>query len=115
MNAIVITHVPVVELPQAWRDRLGQAADALVTVRIEAEAAPATAIAEDAKTGYVADVPGFGIWRGQGGAVGSGTLLQSPPSFQQAVCSMGFARVDLTKASALADELGDDAQAAKLL
>ena len=34
MNAIVIEHVPE-ELPQAWRDRLGQAGDALVTVRIE--------------------------------------------------------------------------------
>lgn len=59
MNAIVIEHVPVADLPQAWRDKLGQAADARVTVRIEAEgsATEAQAAAE------FADDPLFGMWR----------------------------------------------------
>lgn len=38
MNAIVIEHVKVSELPKAWRTRLQAAADARVTVRIEEEA-----------------------------------------------------------------------------
>lgn len=41
MNAVVWEHVPVAELPRAWRDRLGlalaPAEGALVTIRIEAE------------------------------------------------------------------------------
>lgn len=57
MKAIVIEHVPVAELPQAWRDRLGQAAEVRVTVRIEEE--PANAPAE----AFVTDDPAFGIWR----------------------------------------------------
>lgn len=59
MNAIVIEHVPVAELPEAWRERLGQAADAHVTVRIEAEEQAANAAAEE----FVTDDPAFGIWR----------------------------------------------------
>ena len=58
MNAIVIEHVPVAELPPAWRARLARSNDALVTVRIEEEAqaaAPAEA--------FVTDDPAFGIWR----------------------------------------------------
>ena len=39
MNAIVIEHVPVSELPAAWRNKLGESTHASVTVRIEAEAA----------------------------------------------------------------------------
>jgi hypothetical protein len=62
MNAIVIEHVPVAELPQAWRDRLGNdlvgVADARVTVRIEAEAA-----AEAQTSTEFADDPLFGMWR----------------------------------------------------
>jgi hypothetical protein len=58
MNAIVIEHVPVAELPEAWREQLGQAADARVTVRIEAEPlAPAQAATE------LADDALFGMWR----------------------------------------------------
>lgn len=60
MNAaIVIEHVPVAELPQAWRDKLGQAVDVHVTVRIETEdsAAQAQAAAE------FADDPLIGMWR----------------------------------------------------
>lgn len=59
MNAIVIEHVPVAELPQAWRDKLGQAVDAHVTVRIEAEDSAAQA---QAATEF-ADDPLFGMWR----------------------------------------------------
>jgi hypothetical protein len=62
MNAIVIEHVPVAELPQAWRDKLGrelsEVSDARVTVRIETEqAAEAQAPAE------FSDDPLFGMWR----------------------------------------------------
>jgi len=61
MNAVVLEHVPVAELPQAWRDRLDpaltHAAGAQVTVRIEQEPIPPAA--ED----FVTDDPAFGIWR----------------------------------------------------
>ena len=39
MNAIVIEHVPVTELPPQWRAKLAKAAGGTVTVRIEEEAA----------------------------------------------------------------------------
>ena len=58
MNAVVIEHVPVAELPAAWREKLDKAQGALVTVRIEQEAqvaAPTEA--------FVTDDPAFGIWR----------------------------------------------------
>ena len=62
MNAIVIEHVSVADLPQAWRDKLGiqlvDAADARVTVRIETEAA-----AEAQTPAEFADDPLFGMWR----------------------------------------------------
>ena len=38
MNAVVIEHVPVAELPAKWRAKLTQAGSATVTVRIEEEA-----------------------------------------------------------------------------
>lgn len=57
MNAIVIRHVPVDELPPAWRVRLDKAAGATVTVRIDAEA-PAAPAGE-----FVTDAPLFGMWR----------------------------------------------------
>lgn len=57
MNTLVIEHVPVAELPPAWRARLAQANDARVTVRIEAEAAEAQGMAA------FADDPLFGMWR----------------------------------------------------
>ena len=51
MNAIVLEHVPLTDLPQAWRDKLARElargsndADGLVTVRIEAEHAVARAL-----------------------------------------------------------------------
>ena len=58
MNAIVIEHVPVAELPAAWRAKLAKSTDALVTVRIEEEA-QATAPVEE----FVTDDPLFGMWR----------------------------------------------------
>ncbi len=59
MNAIVIEHVPVAELPKAWREQLGQSADARVTVRIEAESATEV----QAAAAEFADDPLFGMWR----------------------------------------------------
>lgn len=65
MNAIVIEHVPLTELPQAWREKLSaglpSTADARVTVRIEKE--PANAQGAEPSDGYVTDDPAFGIWR----------------------------------------------------
>lgn len=58
MNAIVIEHVPVAELPPAWQAKLAKSADATVTVRIEEEP-QAPAPAEE----FVTDDPAFGIWR----------------------------------------------------
>ena len=62
MNAIAFEHVPVAELPLAWREKLTQSAltttYAKVTVRIEEEM-PHTAAAEE----FVTDDPAFGIWR----------------------------------------------------
>ncbi len=60
MNAIVIEHVKVEELPQAWRARLAQPATRRVTVRIEAEEAPP---AERTAEPFATDDPAFGIWR----------------------------------------------------
>ena len=60
MNAIVIEHVPVDELPAAWRAKLAKSADTHVTVRIEAETeSPAALPAEE----FVGDDPLFGMWR----------------------------------------------------
>lgn len=58
MNAVVFEHVPVAELPQAWREKLAKTVGALVTVRIEEEAQAATPAEE-----FVTDDPAFGIWR----------------------------------------------------
>ena len=55
MNAVVIEHVKVTELPEAWRSRLGATANASFTVRIEEEAA------EPGKDEI--DDPLFGMWR----------------------------------------------------
>ena len=58
MNAIVIEHVPVAELPAAWRAKLAKSTDALIAVRIEDEA-QAAAPAEE----FAADDPLFGMRR----------------------------------------------------
>jgi hypothetical protein len=57
VNAIVIEHVPVAELPEKWRAKLARAGDALVTVRIEEEVQGTTT------EGFVTDDPLFGMWR----------------------------------------------------
>lgn len=54
MSAVVFEHVPVAELPAAWRAKLAKAGDALVTVRIEEEAQASDSLADD---------PLFGMWR----------------------------------------------------
>ena len=61
MNAIVIEHVPVAELPAAWRAKLAAAAGPTVTVRIEAEAeadAAAAGSSDDLSANAV-----VGLWR----------------------------------------------------
>jgi hypothetical protein len=61
MNAVVLEHVPITELPKAWREKLNRelinVASTRVTVRIEEE--PANTPAET----FVTDDPAFGIWR----------------------------------------------------
>ena len=56
MNAVVIEHVPVTDLPEKWRAKLAAAGNAMVTVRIEEEA-QGQAVEE------FADDPLFGMWR----------------------------------------------------
>lgn len=51
MNAILIEHVKISELPESWRARLAVARDAQVTVRIEEESAT-----DDISSA-------FGMWR----------------------------------------------------
>ena len=60
MNSVVIEHVKVSELPEAWRDRIGAGEDARVTVRIEAETHTAE---ERTPDNFVSDDPAFGMWR----------------------------------------------------
>lgn len=58
MNAVVIEHVKVSELPEDWRMRLHAAAHACVTVRIEEEAeSRGVAATENAEN------PLFGMWQ----------------------------------------------------
>ena len=57
MNAVVIEHVPVTDLPEEWRAKLAKDSGTLVTVRIEAEPRPA------AGETFVTDDPLFGMWR----------------------------------------------------
>ena len=59
MNAIVIEHVPLAELPLAWREKLGTMSDVHVTVRIEAENEQTPAQGDAA----FSDDPLFGMWR----------------------------------------------------
>ena len=61
MNAIVIEHVPVADLPAAWRDQLTALAGATVTVRIERDERE-TPPAERMEV-FATDDPAFGIWR----------------------------------------------------
>jgi hypothetical protein len=91
MNAIVIEHVPVADLPKAWRDQLAQASDARVTVRIEAEQ-PTAAPADES---FVTDDPAFGIWRDREDMADvaayiqrAALMLARPPSFEVTVCDL---------------------------
>ena len=59
MNAIVFKHVPVTELPPAWRAKLTKAAGTTVTVRIEEDTAPAPIPVKQ----FATDDPLFGMWR----------------------------------------------------
>ncbi len=58
MNAVVIEHVKVEDLPEDWRERLHAAADARVTIRIEEETQAAQTAAKEES-----DNPLFGMWR----------------------------------------------------
>jgi hypothetical protein len=58
MNAIVIEHVKVAELPEAWRSKIAKPGNAHVTVRIEYEATVQTANEPDAGGDLL-----FGMWR----------------------------------------------------
>jgi hypothetical protein len=60
MNEIVIEHVKVSDLPEAWREKLAADNEARVTVRIEAETMPAK---EQVPEEFTTDDPAFGIWR----------------------------------------------------
>jgi hypothetical protein len=58
MNSVVLEHVPVTELPAAWRAKFIESMGATVTIRIEEEiqaAVPAEA--------FITADPAFGIWR----------------------------------------------------
>lgn len=58
MNAVVFEHVPVADLPPAWRAKLAKVGGTTVTVRIEEEVQAAVPTEE-----FVTDDPAFGIWR----------------------------------------------------
>jgi hypothetical protein len=60
MNAIVIEHVKVGDLPEDWRGRLHANSDTWVTVRIEEEAGQTTAAKAEP---FATNDPAFGIWR----------------------------------------------------
>ena len=57
MYTIVIDHVAIAELPEAWRNRLSLAQEARVRVVIEEENAPAASSENDSA---------FGMWRDRG-------------------------------------------------
>lgn len=69
MNAVVFEHVPVSELPAAWRAKLSKAAFARmtqVTVRIEEEEGGGEGAAdppERAPSSAITANPLFGMWR----------------------------------------------------
>jgi hypothetical protein len=60
VNEIVIEHVKVSDLPEAWREKLAANEEAHVTVRIEQEAASNDVAAAAAEH---PDDPLFGMWR----------------------------------------------------
>lgn len=60
MNAIVFEHVPIAELPPAWREKLALMTEQRVTVRIEAEN-DVQGNVDSASS--LTDNPLFGMWR----------------------------------------------------
>ena len=59
MGSVVIEHVKVSDLPEAWRDKLAASQEARVTVRIDEEAGEKTGSTKD----DAADDLLFGMWR----------------------------------------------------
>jgi hypothetical protein len=59
MSTVIIEHVKVGDLPEAWRERLARPSDARVTVRIEEE----TGARDTPAAQETADDPLFGMWR----------------------------------------------------
>ncbi len=62
MSAVVIEHVKVGDLPEAWRERLARPSDARVTVRIEDETGRQETTVR-LTGGETIEDPAFGIWR----------------------------------------------------
>ena len=60
MNAVVIEHVPIDQLPPEWRSKLGSPTDTHVTVRIEQESLTPE---EQAAVKKLEENPLFGMWR----------------------------------------------------
>jgi hypothetical protein len=60
MNAIVFEHVPIAELPPAWREKLALMTEQRVTVRIEAEN---EVLVHTDPVHDLAANPLFGMWR----------------------------------------------------
>ena len=59
MGSVVIEHVKVGYLPEAWRDKLAASHEARVTVRIDEEAGEQTGSTQDDTTDDLL----FGMWR----------------------------------------------------
>jgi hypothetical protein len=75
MNAIVVEHVPVAELPPAWRARLASISEARVTVRIEAEGEGDSAVTLDAAE--FANDPLFGMRRDRDDMIDVGGYIRA--------------------------------------
>jgi len=57
MNAVVIQHVPVSDLPEDWQERINASGSAKVTIRIEEEPVLSDVKAADSEN------PMLGMWR----------------------------------------------------
>ena len=82
MSAVIIEHVKVGDLPEAWRDRLAKPADTRVTVRIEEETGRQETDATRLKAGEAIQDPAFGIWRDRGGKSGTEDLHTASSGFR---------------------------------
>jgi hypothetical protein len=61
MSTVIIEHVKVGDLPEAWRERLAKPSDARVTIRIDDETTRREGEASQFEEGV--EDPAFGIWR----------------------------------------------------